>query len=111
MAPPDNGGISEALPASYSLTETSAERQPIPDENLEPAPWRTRQQPLTGGLKRYPTRRVKLVQGTVLSADYPVPSAVQNAMQRKYCPDLEQGSEEFTHLRCMLLLLHECWSV
>jgi len=35
----------------------------------------------------------------VLSADYPVPSAIQNATQAKYRNDLEAGSEEFTHLR------------
>ena len=35
----------------------------------------------------------------MLSADYPVPSAIQNATQAKYRNDLEAGSEEFTHLR------------
>jgi chitin synthase len=45
------------------------------------------------------TRKVKLVQGSVLSADYPVPSAIQNAIQAKYRNDLESGSEEFTHMR------------
>ena len=54
-----------------------------------------------GGLKRAQTRKVKLVQGSVLSADYPVPSAIQNAIQAKYRNDLESGSEEFTHMRCM----------
>ena len=53
-----------------------------------------------GGLRRAQTRKVKLVQGSVLSADYPVPSAIQNAIQAKYRNDLESGSEEFTHLRC-----------
>jgi chitin synthase len=53
-----------------------------------------------GGLKRNATRKVKLVQGNVLSADYPVPSAIQNAVQAKYRNDLESGSEEFTHMRC-----------
>ncbi|WPH01793.1 Chitin synthase G [Acrodontium crateriforme] len=52
-----------------------------------------------GGLKRNATRKVKLVQGAVLSADYPVPSAIQNAVQAKYRNDLEAASEEFTHLR------------
>ncbi|EGP92678.1 unnamed protein product [Zymoseptoria tritici ST99CH_1A5] len=66
--------------------------------------WRQRQQPgggaaAPGGLKRNATRKVKLVQGAVLSADYPVPSAIQNAVQAKYRNDLESGSEEFTHLR------------
>lgn len=65
--------------------------------------WRQRQQPGAAagvaGLKRNATRKVKLVQGAVLSADYPVPSAIQNAVQAKYRNDLESGSEEFTHLR------------
>jgi len=69
--------------------------------------WEQRQQPgggvvSTGNLKRAATRKVKLVQGSVLSADYPVPSAIQNAVQAKYRNDLESGSEEFTHVRCML---------
>ena len=50
-------------------------------------------------MKRYATRKVKLVQGSVLSVDYPVPSAIQNAVQAKYRSDLEGGSEEFTHMR------------
>ena len=64
--------------------------------------WRQRQLPGAPGLKRYATRKVKLVQGSVLSVDYPVPSAIQNAVQAKYRNDLEGGSEEFTHMRCML---------
>jgi len=67
--------------------------------------WAERQQPggpaaAGGGLRRNATRKVKLVQGAVLSADYPVPSAIQNAVQAKYRNDLESGSEEFTHMRC-----------
>lgn len=61
--------------------------------------WKARQAPNAGGLKRYATRKVKLVQGSVLSVDYPVPSAIQNAIQAKYRNDLEGGSEEFTHMR------------
>lgn len=68
--------------------------------------WRQRQAPGGGNggggnLRRYATRKVKLVQGSVLSVDYPVPSAIQNAIQAKYRNDLEGGSEEFTHMRCM----------
>lgn len=62
--------------------------------------WRQRQAPTGGGLRRYATRKVKLVQGSVLSVDYPVPSAIQNAIQSKYRNDLEGGNEEFTHMRC-----------
>lgn len=63
--------------------------------------WKQRQQPdVAGALKRFGTRKVKLVQGSVLSVDYPVPSAIQNSVQKKYRDDLEGGSEEFTHMRC-----------
>ncbi|KAJ5368916.1 Chitin synthase C [Penicillium cataractarum] len=53
---------------------------------------------LVPGIRRYPTRKIKLVQGYVLSADYPVPSAIQNAVQKQYreSPEL---SEEFSQLR------------
>lgn len=64
--------------------------------------WRQRQVPggTAGALKRYATRKVKLVQGSVLSVDHPVPSAIKNAIQQKYRGDVEAGgSEEFTHMR------------
>lgn len=63
--------------------------------------WMARQQPNAapaGGLKRYATRKVKLVQGSVLSIDYPVPSAIRNAVQPKY-RDEEASSEEFLKMR------------
>ncbi|KAI1402980.1 glycosyltransferase family 2 protein [Hypoxylon fuscum] len=62
--------------------------------------WLRRQQPggVGGGLKRYATRKVKLVQGSVLSVDYPVPSAIKNAVQAKY-RDTESGSGEFLNMR------------
>ncbi|CAM1500735.1 Fc.00g098970.m01.CDS01 [Cosmosporella sp. VM-42] len=66
--------------------------------------WVQRQQlpgPTTGtggGLKRYNTRKVKLVQGSVLSIDYPVPSAIKNAVQSRY-RDVEGGNEEFMKMR------------
>ncbi|KAJ5646223.1 hypothetical protein N7490_002595 [Penicillium lividum] len=50
------------------------------------------------GIRRYPTRKIKLVQGFVLSADYPVPSAIQNAMQKEY-RETEEFAEEFSHMR------------
>lgn len=84
----------------FSRSETSSEA------------WAQRQQPggpaaaASGGLKRNATRKVKLVQGAVLSADYPVPSAIQNATQAKYRNDLESGSEEFTHVRCSFSHIH-----
>lgn len=89
-------GAPHRAPSPYARSETSSTEA-----------WRQRQQPGGGvpgggGLKRGMTRKVKLVQGSVLSADYPVPSAIQNAIQAKYRNDLESGSEEFTHMRCML---------
>ncbi|KAH7135139.1 chitin synthase-domain-containing protein [Dendryphion nanum] len=84
-------GAPQRAPSPYARSETSSTEA-----------WRQRQQPgggAAGGLKRGMTRKVKLVQGSVLSADYPVPSAIQNAIQAKYRNDLESGSEEFTHMR------------
>lgn len=85
------GGAPHRATSPYARSETSSTEA-----------WKQRQQPGGGvGLKRGMTRKVKLVQGSVLSADYPVPSAIQNAIQAKYRNDLESGSEEFTHMRCM----------
>lgn len=87
-------GPIDRVPSPYSRSDTGSTEA-----------WRQRQVPggpaaqSAGGLKRNATRKVKLVQGAVLSADYPVPSAIQNATQAKYRNDLEAGSEEFTHLR------------
>ncbi|PIG82547.1 chitin synthase C [Aspergillus arachidicola] len=61
--------------------------------------WRRRQTPAPSALRRYPTRRINLVQGSVLSVDYPVPSAIRNAIQPKYRDAGEGFTEEFTHLR------------
>ncbi|KAL9624323.1 MAG: hypothetical protein Q9160_001570 [Pyrenula sp. 1 TL-2023] len=58
--------------------------------------WRQRQAPGGNEMKRYGTRKVKV--GQVLSIDYPVPSAIQNAIQPRY-RNLEAGSEEFSHMR------------
>jgi chitin synthase len=63
--------------------------------------WLRRQQPNAapaGGLKRYATRKVKLVQGSVLSIDYPVPSAIRNAVQPRYRNE-EGNNEEFFKMR------------
>lgn len=62
--------------------------------------WRRRQ--AQSGLRRYATRRVKLQQGQVLSIEYPVPSAVSNAIQSKYRDGgADSATTEFTHMRCM----------
>jgi len=61
--------------------------------------WRQRQ--AQASLRRYGTRKIRLKQ-QVLSIDYPVPTAIQNAIQDKYRKaDVEGGSEEFTHMRCL----------
>lgn len=87
-------GVPGRVASPYARSETSSTEA-----------WRQRQapgggNPGGGNLRRYATRKVKLVQGSVLSVDYPVPSAIQNAIQAKYRNDLEGGSEEFTHMRC-----------
>ena len=82
-------GVPGRVPSPYSRSDTSSTEA-----------WRQRQAPAAASsLRRYATRKVKLVQ-SVLSVDYPVPSAIQNAVQGKYRNDLEGGSEEFTHMRC-----------
>ncbi|CRL22432.1 Chitin synthase [Penicillium camemberti] len=88
-------GVPGRVASPYARSETSSTEA-----------WRQRQAPGGaggggggGGLRRYATRKVKLVQGSVLSVDYPVPSAIQNAIQAKYRNDVEGGSEEFTHMR------------
>lgn len=63
--------------------------------------WVQRQNPMaapSGGLKRYATRKVKLIQGSVLSIDYPVPSAIRNAVQPQY-RNAEGSNEEFVKMR------------
>ncbi|MCJ1351654.1 MAG: Chitin synthase, class 2 [Icmadophila ericetorum] len=81
-------GVPGRAPSPYSRSEGNSTEA-----------WQRRQASNAGGLKRYATRKVKLVQGSVLSVDYPVPSAIQNSVQAKYRNDLEGGSEEFTHMR------------
>jgi hypothetical protein len=60
-----------------------------------------------GGISGGVMRKVELVQGAVLSADYLVPSAIQNDVQLTYRNDLESGSKEFTRLRCKPLIQSE----
>jgi chitin synthase len=92
---PSSYGEPPRVGSPYDRSETSSVQD-----------WRARQQPgggavgVSSALKRGMTRKIKLAQGAVLSADYPVPSAIQNAVQAKYRNDLEAGSEEFTHMRC-----------
>lgn len=45
---------------------------------------------------------MKLVHGNVLSVDYPIPSAIQNAVQPKYRNHFSTTFDEFSHMRCKL---------
>jgi chitin synthase len=54
----------------------------------------------SSSFRRYPTRRIKLIQGSVLSANYPVPSPIRNAIQPEYRGPEGDLSEEFTQMRC-----------
>ncbi|KAF2847048.1 glycosyltransferase family 2 protein [Plenodomus tracheiphilus IPT5] len=72
--------------------------------NLADDTWVQRQQHTNGldnggGMKRSKTRKVKLVQGSILSIDYPVPSAVQNAIEPRYRNEEGAYDEEFTKMR------------
>ncbi|KUL84207.1 hypothetical protein ZTR_06915 [Talaromyces verruculosus] len=96
-APPYHEGSAENPAAAFGVPGRVASPYARSETSSTEA-WRQRQAPGTG-LRRYATRKVKLVQGSVLSVDYPVPSAIQNAVQAKYRNDLEGGSEEFTHMR------------
>lgn len=59
-------------------------------------------------IRRYPTRRIKLTQGSVLSINYPVPSPIRNAIQPEYRDAEGELSEEFTQMRCEYS--HQCSS-
>lgn len=74
------------------------------DDTFGTKTWRRSQRLSSADLRRQGTRKIKLVKGSVLSVDYPVPSAIINSIQPEY-RDLEDGfSEEFTTLRCKLYL-------
>ncbi|KAF7162409.1 hypothetical protein CNMCM6106_009383 [Aspergillus hiratsukae] len=65
---------------------------------IEMDAWQRRQGVKSSALRRYGTRKINL-QGSVLSVDYPVPSAIQNAAQSEYRDAEEAFHEEFTHMR------------
>ncbi|KAJ5623631.1 hypothetical protein N7490_012236 [Penicillium lividum] len=88
------GSYQEGSTTGYS--RHSAVQSPMSETPSEA--WQQRQAP-GGGLRRYATRKIKLVQGSVLSVDYPVPSAIQNAIQKEYRESEEGFPEEFSHLR------------
>lgn len=73
---------------------------PIDAQLAKSSGWQYRQERGASRLRRYPTRKIHLIQGTVLSVDYPVPSAIRNAIEPKYMNESGSPPEEFTHLRC-----------
>ncbi|KAF5855258.1 Chitin synthase 2 [Aspergillus alliaceus] len=89
-APPYQESEAAELYDASQMSESSG----IKLETFQPASISNR-----SGLRRYGTRKINLVQGSVLSVDYPVPSAIQNAIQPEYREAEEAFSEEFTHMR------------
>ncbi|KAJ5925310.1 Chitin synthase C, partial [Penicillium verhagenii] len=61
----------------YGNNAVAGNRQSYYSNNGGPVQRRSVAQSFAQGIRRYPTRKIKLVQGYVLSADYPVPSAIQ----------------------------------
>lgn len=118
----DSGGSRSSTPAAGSMfrghyaTDSQSQFSSYRGSDQSPGPysqlggtrpasaismddWRRRAAP--SGLRRFATRKIRLQQGHVLSIDYPVPSAVRNAVQAKYRLEAEElGSNEFSHMRC-----------
>lgn len=98
LGTPDDPGLPR-----YQLEDGFAAERPTSFMGDVEESWAARQQQPTatsgsGALRRANTRKIKLVQGSVLSVNYPVPSAVKNAMQAKYRTG-EGVGEEFTNMR------------
>jgi chitin synthase len=104
------------IASTYSLTETYSNSTPPaaasyyaeqsnPYDNGRSSPtasdvWVQRQHTVRQtGVKRTKTRKVKLVQGSILSTDYPVPSAVLNSVEPRYRNAEGAIEEEFASLR------------
>ncbi|KFH45846.1 Chitin synthase-like protein [Hapsidospora chrysogenum ATCC 11550] len=104
--PPQGTGFNDPGYGQYGLDPHGGFNTPRPMSTLDDEDedsWMQRQQmpaqpPSRSGLKRFNTRKIKLVQGSVLSIDYPVPSAIKNAVQPRY-RDVEGGNEEFMKMR------------
>ncbi|KAF1849071.1 glycosyltransferase family 2 protein [Cucurbitaria berberidis CBS 394.84] len=93
--PPTEYGVGEQY-GTYNGGYAPGAPSPSPEDS-----WVQRQQTVRkpGGAKRSKTRKVKLVQGSILSTDYPVPSAVQNAVEPRYRNAGGAFDEEFTKMR------------
>jgi len=81
-----------------SLASTDGTRN-IDNQNDASLAWAQPPTSKPRGIRRGMKRRIKLVKGVVLRALYPIPSAIQNAIQAKY-QALEDDQGEFTHMSC-----------
>ncbi|KAJ6130235.1 hypothetical protein N7512_003015 [Penicillium capsulatum] len=86
---------SQELPDHYKMQNFSNQGSAVASSK-DSAP---RHRPASSTLRRYPTRRIKLSKGSVLSANYPVPSPICNAIQPAYRDAEGVLSEEFTQMR------------
>ncbi|KAI6784858.1 Chitin synthase-like protein [Emericellopsis cladophorae] len=95
------GGFGDGY--GYSRPHSSSQESDTDDS------WARRQQelPLTAvqkltngtSLRRRETRKIKLVKGSVLSVDYPVPSAIRNSVHPSHLDPESGTSEEFRTMR------------
>lgn len=98
---PDLNQIRPVASYGYSTERSSTSQRAYGEAEHDAHTQWGRQQIPSSGLRRTPTRRIKLVNNSVLSINYPVPSAVKNATQAKYRANLtDQEAEEFRDLRC-----------
>jgi chitin synthase len=89
-------------PSVYSLADDEAYGYSYNYESaLTENSWVQRQHTIRQGVgvKRSKTRKIKLVQGSILSVNYPVPSAVQNAIEQRHRNAEGTFDEEFTKMR------------
>ncbi|KAK7190954.1 Chitin synthase, class 1 [Paraphaeosphaeria sporulosa] len=90
------------LSSSYSFADDEAHGYSSGDDPARTEnSWVRRQQTVRqgAGVKRSKTRKIKLVQGSILSVDYPIPSAIQNAIEPRHRHAEGSFGEEFTKLR------------
>jgi len=90
--PPVHAASPNPAPIDPSPRRSSRVRSDSPKSEQ----WRQRQAP---NLRRYGTRKVKLIGSGIFSTDYPVPSFVKNSIEEKHRADVEGASDEFTHMR------------
>lgn len=88
--PPGNAGSDPTVEFGRSISP-----YPRADGASSTEAWRQRQAPAS--LRRYGTRKIRLQQ-QVLSINYPVPSAIHNAIQAKY-RSADGGKDEFSEMR------------